>query len=175
MLLQSLSGRRRRASERRGGIKVWARSRNPPSASAASESVLFPRGTILSLQKSRREGAVRGAVGGRWMDWVIWIWANVSKARREKRWPSGQTRNFPALRRRDAPSTIYSRPLRARFGCPSEAEITKLALGGRAKQTNQVTKSSHGFEIPLRAGMKCTEKEKIELESYLWAMDRRTP
>ena len=78
----------------------------------------------------------------------------------------------------DALSTIYSRPLRARSGCPSEAEITKLALG-RAKQTNQVTKSLHGFEILLRAGMKCAEtlklKEGIDVESYLWAMDRRTP
>ena len=88
MLLQSLSGRLApSASEREErGIKVWARSRNPPSASAASESVLFPRGTILSLQKSRREGAGEEQWwGGRWMDWVIWIWANVSKARREKR------------------------------------------------------------------------------------------
>ena len=177
MLLQSLSGRRRRASERRGGIKVWARSRNPPSASAASESVLFPRGTILSLQKSRREGAGRGAVVGE-DGWIGSSGFGQMSAKPEGRSGGRVDRPGTSQHFADAPSTIYSRPLRARSGCPSEAEITKLALG-RAKQTNQVTKSSHGFEIPLKAGMKCAEtlrmKGKIELESYLWAMDRRTP
>ena len=93
---------------------------------------------------------------------------------------SGDREDRPGTSQRfaDAPSTIYSRPLRARSGCPSEAEITKLAVG-RAKQTIQVTKSLHGFEIPLRAGMICAEtlrmKEGIDVESHLWAMDRRTP
>ena len=105
------------ASEReeRGNQSLGTFAKSP-SASAASESVLFPRGTILSLQKSRREGAGRGAVvGGRWMDWVIWIWANVSKARREKRWSSGQTRNFPTLRRRSQHYLLSAPPSTVRL------------------------------------------------------------
>ena len=44
MLLQSLSGRRRRASERRGGIKVWARSRNPPLPLLRARASFSPEG-----------------------------------------------------------------------------------------------------------------------------------
>ena len=49
-----------------------------------SESVLFPRGTMpaeIEEAREEEEWEVRGGRAGRWMDLVIWIWANVSQAR----------------------------------------------------------------------------------------------
>ena len=179
-MLQSLSVRRRRARERRGGIKVWARSRNPPLPLLRARASFSPEGPSYPCRNrgERAQGEEDGEEQWGADGWIGSSGFGQMSAKPEGRSGGRVDRPGTSQRFADAPSTIYSRPLRVRSCCPSEAEITKLAVG-RAKQTNQVTKSSHGFEILLRAGMKCAEtlrmKGKIELEPYLWAMDRRTP
>ena len=93
-------------------------------------------------RKRRRRGAE-----GRWMDLVIWIWANVSPARMEVR-PGRPGRPGPfytqlagwlsaaAFADAPAPSTIYSRPLRVRSDCPKSGRDYQASWpsAGQSKQ-----------------------------------------
>ena len=96
---------------------------------------------------------------GRWMDLVIWIWANVSQARMEgataraeQDLPGTQLTRLsvgylPPHSLTLRASTIYSRPLGVRSDCPSKAEITNYQASRRrrrrrwGKANSQVTKS----------------------------------
>ena len=113
MLLQSLSYRRRRA--RGEGESKSGHVREIPLCLCCERERPFPQRDHPIPAEIEERGSRARSSGGRWMDWVIWIWANVSKAKRGKRWPSGQTRNFPALRRRSEHYLLSAPPSTVRL------------------------------------------------------------